>query len=146
MTDDYAAIGQWLARETGSAFDREPVGEVAGGSINHCLRWRGASTAVFLKTAPAALLPMFEAEAAGLRELASAESLRTPSVIGVASIGATAVLALEWLELRAASTSEAAHAPSRCSAGGAAPRVGPCFRLESRQHDRCDAAAERLAG
>ena len=52
---------------------------------------------------------MFEAEAAGLRELANAESLRTPSVIGVASIGATAVLALEWLELRAASTNEAAH-------------------------------------
>jgi fructosamine-3-kinase len=111
MQADYAAIRHWLEHATGTTFDAAPVGRVAGGSINDCVHWRGKAKSVFLKVASVDRLAMFEAEAAGLHELAGADALRVPAVIGVAAIVDCAVLALEWLELRLAhGDGDAAHA------------------------------------
>ena len=52
---------------------------------------------------------MFEAEAAGLRELATAEALRVPRVLGTGLVGSVAVLALEWLDLRVPEQRETAQ-------------------------------------
>ena len=74
-----------------------------GGSINECLRWGdGAGNACFVKLAALEGRAMFEAEAAGLRELAEAGALRVPRVLAAGAAGNRAVLALEWLDLRPA--------------------------------------------
>jgi protein-ribulosamine 3-kinase len=111
MQPDYAAIRQWLEPTVGTTFEAVPVGRVAGGSINHCVQWRGKTKSVFLKIASADRLAMFEAEAAGLQELGGAALLRVPAVIGATAIADCAVLALEWLELTPATgEGDAAHA------------------------------------
>jgi len=53
----------------------------------------------FVKTNTAARLPMLEAEADGLRELARARAIRVPAPVGCGGAGGVAFLALEWLEL-----------------------------------------------
>jgi len=72
---------------------------VHGGSINRCVRWPAAGGDAFVKIADAAGLAAYEAEAAGLRELAAAHALRVPAVLGVGEVDGQAVLALEWLDL-----------------------------------------------
>ena len=76
----------------------EPERTVAGGSINECyalaLR-RGAAVRQGRRARRAA---MFEAEAAGLAELAGARALRVPRVIGRGQTESAAFLALEWIE------------------------------------------------
>jgi fructosamine-3-kinase len=59
---------------------------------------------VFVKVADRQRLPLLEAEAAGLRELASAAALRVPSVLAAGVAGSQAFLALEWIEFRAATS------------------------------------------
>ena len=108
--DAYPALRAWLEQETGHSFDAEPAGRVAGGDINQCLRWQGPHATAFIKLNAAARLSMFEAEAAGLRELADAQALRVPRVLGTGLFGSVAVLALEWLDLRAPQAGDAAQA------------------------------------
>lgn len=75
---------------------------VGGGCINESFRYETATGPVFVKLAPRAQLPMFEAEAAGLRELGSADAIRVPAVLAVGEAAGQAFLALEWIEFRSA--------------------------------------------
>ncbi len=76
--------------------------------MSECLRWDGSGgDACFVKLAPRDDLAMFESEAAGLRDLADADALRVPRVLGVGVAGERAVLALEWLDLRPAALNDA---------------------------------------
>ena len=68
------------------------------------------------------------------------------AVLGTGLVGSVAVLALEWLDLRAPSTSGRCAGAARHVAGGAAPRGGRSFWLASRQYDRIDATTECLVG
>jgi fructosamine-3-kinase len=52
-----------------------------------------------VKTAPAAQLSMFEAEADGLQELARAEAVRVPRVLAFDVADDMSFLALEWIDL-----------------------------------------------
>ncbi|MDQ6621545.1 MAG: fructosamine kinase family protein [Pseudomonadota bacterium] len=61
----------------------------------------------FLKLGRATSYERYEAEAAGLRELATAAAVRVPTVIAVESAAGHAWLALEWLELRGTGRSAA---------------------------------------
>ncbi len=61
-----------------------------------------------MKLAPAERLSMFEAEAAGLEELSSANSVRVPRVLGHGTAAGRAFLALEWIDFGGGS--------SRCEA------------------------------
>jgi protein-ribulosamine 3-kinase len=72
---------------------------IVGGSINRCFRYRTREGSVFVKVANVDRRGMFDAEAAGLKELLAAQALRVPNVLGVADTGEQCVLALEWLEL-----------------------------------------------
>ena len=58
----------------------------------------------FVKTGPASSLPMFEAEAEGLRELAAADAVRVPAVIDCGIDDGTAFIAIERLHLERATT------------------------------------------
>lgn len=99
MGSDRRSLAAALATASGLQFHREPSAAVGGGCINECLRWETASGPTFVKLAAAARLPMFEAEADGLRELAAAEAIRVPQLLGVGSNDRHAFIVLEWLEL-----------------------------------------------
>lgn len=55
--------------------------------------------AVFRKTAPAAQLPMFEAEIDGLHALAATGAVRTPAIVGAGNTADEAWLEVEYLAL-----------------------------------------------
>jgi len=74
---------------------------VGGGDINAAWRLDTSSGPVFVKTGATDALSMFEAEAEGLAELASAAALRVPDVLGSGVAGNTAFLILEWLDITA---------------------------------------------
>ncbi|MET0534605.1 MAG: fructosamine kinase family protein [Steroidobacter sp.] len=89
------AITKTLKREVIASSERR----VSGGSINQCSGFDTADGPIFVKHGGADCLPMFEAEAAGLAELARAKALRVPNVLTVSAADNTAFLVLEWIEL-----------------------------------------------
>ncbi|HYL01888.1 MAG TPA: fructosamine kinase family protein [Steroidobacteraceae bacterium] len=93
-----AGVAAEIARLTGVGCRPEPEETVAGGSINRCYRWVSGAGPLFVKVGAREALPMFEAESAGLAELAAARALRVPGVVACGSRGTHAFLALEWLE------------------------------------------------
>lgn len=99
MRPDWRSVRAALAAASGLEFRDEPAAAVDGGSISQCLRWETASGPVFVKLAGPERRFMFEAEADGLRELADAEALRVPRVLGVGNDARHAFIALEWLDL-----------------------------------------------
>ncbi len=94
-------VRQAMQAAIGHSLDPAPLDRVAGGSINECVRWRGEGDDLFVKLAAAKQLDMFEAEAAGLRELAGADALRVPEVLSVGAAGTRAWLALCWIDFGA---------------------------------------------
>jgi protein-ribulosamine 3-kinase len=82
----------------------EPAGSVHGGCIAESYRWESDQGRLFVKLADASQLPMLQAEAAGLQELASAGAIRVPGVLAVGATDERSFLALEWIDLRAATT------------------------------------------
>jgi fructosamine-3-kinase len=90
-----------LEAATGLRFRAAPTPLAVGGGFATCERWESDSGPVFVKIADRQRLPLLEAEAAGLRDLAGAAALRVPRVLAVGVAGSQAFLALEWIELRA---------------------------------------------
>jgi fructosamine-3-kinase len=90
-----AALTKALGREVVASSEHR----VSGGSINQCSGFETASGPIFVKHGGADCLPVFEAEAAGLAELARAKALRIPNVLNVSIEGETAFLVLEWIDL-----------------------------------------------
>jgi len=93
-------IEQRIAAATGSAFtgaERTPMG---GGCINSAYRLEGGGRRFFVKLNDADRLEMFEAEAAGLAELAAAAAVRVPRPVCLGAEGGQSFLVLEYLELR----------------------------------------------
>jgi len=77
-----------------------PPERIGGGCINECYRYVTRTGTVFAKVAAASSVEMFEAEAAGLQELAAAKAIRVPRSLAVGARDGHALLVLEWLELR----------------------------------------------
>lgn len=75
---------------------------VSGGCISDAYAVNTNSGSLFVKAGPASAADMFEAEAAGLLELARAEAIRVPDVIGTGCNEYAAFIALEWLDCRPA--------------------------------------------
>lgn len=75
---------------------------VSGGDISSAWHVRTEEQAVFLKTGPASALDMFQAEADGLREIAGAQAVRVPKVLGCVCSGNESLLALEWINFELA--------------------------------------------
>jgi len=78
---------------------------LGGGDISSAWQVRADNHAVFLKTGPASALDMFLAEADGLKELAQANAVRVPKVLGCVCSGKESLLALEWIDFELASES-----------------------------------------
>ncbi len=78
--------------------ERDMPRPVAGGEISAAWQANAANQSVFLKTGPLDAFEMFSAEADGLRELAMADAIRVPKVLGCVSSSSESLLALEWLD------------------------------------------------
>jgi len=72
--------------------------DLGGSSLNGTWRLVLGRERYFVKTHDLSGLPMLEAEADGLRELALAGAIRVPSPVACGSAGRCAFLVLEWLE------------------------------------------------
>jgi protein-ribulosamine 3-kinase len=121
-----ATVHKSLQAALGRALDPGPTAGVGGGSINECVRWKGEGADLFVKLAQKDRLDMFEAEAAGLRELAAAEALRVPEVVAVGAAAQQAWLALAWIDFGANSRASEALLGARLAMlhRAGAPRFG----------------------
>jgi fructosamine-3-kinase len=75
-----------------------------------------AASRPFTKTAPAAALHMFEAEAAGLLEIASSNTIRVPEVYDVGIRDGSAYIEMERLQLRATTAEDETAAGEQLAA------------------------------
>jgi len=70
-----------ITQATGHSFRVQHQTPISGGSINCAFRIEDQHHSYFVKLNRANRLPMFEAEVAGLTELARADAIRIPEVI-----------------------------------------------------------------
>ncbi len=104
----WQAIAADLSRATGSSFSPAGAEPAGGGSINLAYRLDGSGQRFFVKLNSVARLAMFDAELAGLMELAAAKAVRVPAPICCGSDVFFSWIVLEHLELGHGSTGLAA--------------------------------------
>ncbi len=95
----WESIAQHISQATGQPFaigDRRSVG---GGCINQGYRLVGGDRTYFVKLNQASQIAMFEAEAAGLRDMQATATIRVPTPICYGTVGQDGYLVLEWLDL-----------------------------------------------
>jgi fructosamine-3-kinase len=90
-----AAIGHAI----GTTFSVSRAQAVHGGDISQAFKLGDGTRSFFIKTYALGRLDMFEAEAAGLAELAAANAVRVPQVICHGVAAGQAYLVLEYLPL-----------------------------------------------
>lgn len=96
----WAEIARDIAAATGAPFQVEHVANVSGGSINSAWKLSGGARRYFVKVNDAARAKMFEAEAAGLAELAHAAVVKVPQPICHGANSEASWIVLEHLELK----------------------------------------------
>jgi protein-ribulosamine 3-kinase len=99
MTNHWQNIAARIASVTGEPFSPAPPRDVGGGCISSAVVLADDKRAFFVKLNRAELLDMFEAEAAGLAEIAATESIRVPQPICTGCVGDQAYIAMERLSL-----------------------------------------------
>lgn len=96
----FADIAGAISLASGQPFQVADRFDAAGGCINRNLVVLGRDgRRYFIKLNQAARLDMFEAEAAGLVELAAAEALRVPQPLTHGLAAGQSFLVIEWLDL-----------------------------------------------
>lgn len=93
------SIAQAISETTGISFQPRPAAAVSGGCINTAFTLADAKRCFFVKTNDADKRAMFEAEAAGLQEIARSHSLRAPAVLCSGVTSEAAYLVLEYIDL-----------------------------------------------
>jgi protein-ribulosamine 3-kinase len=96
---DWHDLAQAISATTGHKLASAPDEAVLGGSVSACLRWLSDAGPMFIKVAGADRAWALDAEADGLRALASASAIRVPRVLGAGLASNRAWLALEWIGL-----------------------------------------------
>jgi len=94
-----AIISEQIEAATGLAFKVVSAQPLAGGDINSAFRLQGNDKSYFVKLNRVDLADMFEAEFAGLEELAKTQTLRVPAPVVCGQTAEHSFLALEFLEL-----------------------------------------------
>lgn len=100
MSDFLAELSSAIGHASGTAFDARSTRTAHGGDISEAFTLSDAARTFFVKTQSAARLDMFEAEAAGLAELAAARAVRVPRVICHGVAAGQAYLVLEYFPLQ----------------------------------------------
>lgn len=96
----WSELGKRISTVTGKSFVIKTKHPITGGCINTAYRLGNADQRYFVKLNKADCLTMFEAEAAGLLELAASNTVRAPQPICWGVIADQAYLVLEYLDLR----------------------------------------------
>lgn len=117
----WASIGKQIATAVGKPFEVKRQRSVGGGCINETYVVEDEGGNYFVKLNQADKAFMFEAEAAGLAEIAATGTVRVPLPVCTGSIGSVAFLVLEYIQLKEANNA------SQCELGrrlAAMHRVG----------------------
>lgn len=99
----HLTVPDWQAI-TAALADNDALGavrdarRVSGGDISDAWRLETSNKTFFVKTGPLSGLTLFESEADGLNELASANAVRVPKVLACGTAAQDAFIALEWLD------------------------------------------------
>lgn len=101
-------MGAQISAATGVPFAAETAAAVRGGCINEAYRIEGGGRRFFIKLNRVGSLAMFEAEAAGLREILDSRTLRVPAPVCWGESPCGSWLVLEYLEMACASGDAAA--------------------------------------
>lgn len=109
VAEPWGAIARAVAKATGMAFSVERHSPAAGGSINRVALIEGNGQRYFVKLNRAGRLDMFEAEAAGLAEIAATSTVRVPNPVCHGTAGDHAYLVLEYLDLVPGDDAQAAR-------------------------------------
>jgi protein-ribulosamine 3-kinase len=95
---NWQAISEQIELATGQAFKVVSAHALAGGDINSAFRLQASDKSYFVKLNRADLVTMFEAEFAGLQELASTQTVRVPFPVVCGQAAGHSFLVLEHLE------------------------------------------------
>ncbi len=95
---DWDALAAVVARERQLAPRRIQALPVGGGDINRACRLQIGAHAFFVKLNRASLLPMFEAEQAGLEAITATGAIRVPAVVTTGCLSGFAFIVLEYIE------------------------------------------------
>ena len=100
MSAFLSEIAAAISRSSGSSFAIQNTQSVHGGEFSQAFKLSDDSRSFFVKIQPAIRLGLFEAEAAGLTELAQANAVRVPQVVCHGVAAGQAYLVLEHLPLQ----------------------------------------------
>lgn len=92
-------IAQAITDATGKSFVLDGQSGIGGGCINTAMKINGSGREYFVKLNSAKLLAMFEAEADGLRDIATAKAVRVPLPICTGISGNQAFIVMEYLAM-----------------------------------------------
>jgi protein-ribulosamine 3-kinase len=95
---NWQSIAQHIEAATGQTFKIVSVHTLTGGDINSAFRLQGNNKAYFIKLNRPDLMAMFEAEQAGLQELAQTQTVRVPAPVACGKTAEHCYLVLENLE------------------------------------------------
>jgi fructosamine-3-kinase len=101
-------IAAQIAVARGRRFAPRAPRQVGGGCINRAMVLTDGAEHVFVKLNSAECLDMFEAEAAGLAEMADSATIRVPQPLCTGTAGPEAFIAMEYIELGSAGGDAAA--------------------------------------
>jgi fructosamine-3-kinase len=92
-------IAEQISQTTGKTFQEPQRRPVGGGSVNQAYALTSGNQSYFVKINQAARIAMFEAEALGLKQIASTKTIRVPEPICWGTVDGSAYIVLEWLDL-----------------------------------------------
>jgi len=92
-------IEKAISDTSDTPFKIESMHEISGGCINRTVRLQGHDCAYFAKLNSASQLPMFAAEAVGLRAIAATRTLRVPNPVVWGTTADQSWLILEYIPL-----------------------------------------------
>lgn len=95
----WQAVAQIVRDSTDISCDSFETSPVYGGDINKAWCLSCGNERFFVKTNRSDMLFMFEAEQAGLQEIARSQSIRVPAVFGCGFGGVLSFIVMEFLEL-----------------------------------------------
>ena len=96
---DWQSIADQIATASGGPFSPGRPQTVGGGCINRAVVLDDGQRRLFVKLNAADLVTMFEAEAAGLAEMAATDSIRVPVPVCTGVAGHESFIAMEYIEL-----------------------------------------------
>ncbi len=104
----WTEISLQISGSEGISFAVEKIAPIGGGCINRAYRVEGSGRRFFVKLNNASAAAMFEAEAAGLREILATRTLSAPAPLCWGKNSDEAWLVLEYLEMNHTGRSDAA--------------------------------------